>query len=198
MDGLLLLASAISYALKAVALVGPGDLSLPTPCTEWDLNLLLRHLCDSIAALDEAFVTGMLAPVAAVTVRGADPVELLRDRAAELLCHMFTGPRRVIEEAGVPVPNDIVVAAGAAEVSVHGWDVYVACGRGRVVPASVAVPVIRLFPQLIPVRDGLFASPFAVPRCASPGDRLVAYLGRDPSARHRPLDSSRTGYRRVA
>lgn len=188
MDAFLLLASALSYALKAVALVVPDDLSLPTPCAEWDLNLLLRHLCDSIGALDEALITGVVTPVAAVTADGPDPVETVRDRAAALLCHMFASPRRVVAVAGLPVPSELIVATGAAEVSVHGWDVYAACGRGRVVPASLARPLIRLFPQIVPAREGLFAGPFAVPPCASPGDQLVAYLGRDPSTRHsRPI-----------
>jgi uncharacterized protein (TIGR03086 family) len=179
----ILLASAVSYALKAAALATPRDMSRATPCAEWDLDRLLRHLADSMAALDEALGTGCLDSSAPAPAQG-DPVELLRDRAADLLCTMFTARKRLIEVSGLPVPHGLVTGAGAIEIAVHGWDIYIACGRGRAVPAAIARPLIQLFPQVITVRTGLFDGPFAVPPCASPGDRLVAYLGRDPSARH--------------
>jgi uncharacterized protein (TIGR03086 family) len=192
-DGPVMLASAVSYALKAAALVEPADLTRPTPCPEWNLGLLLRHLSASMADLEEAITTGHLDadPYAVPHVTplvppagSGDPVELLRDRAADLLYSMFTSSQRVIMVGGLPIPYELMLAAGAMEVVVHGWDVYVACGRGRVVPAALARPLIRLFPDLVAAREGLFGSPAAVPPCASPGDQLVAYLGRDPSARH--------------
>lgn len=194
MDGPIVLASAVSYALKAAALVAPADLSRPTPCPGWDVGLLLRHLSASMADLEQAIATGRLDadPYALPHVTplvppsgGGDPVELLRDRAADLLYAMFTAAEPVIKVSGLPVPRELVVAAGAMEIAVHGWDTYVACGRGRIVPPALARPLIQLFPQLITVRQGLFGSPVAVPPCASPGDRLVAYLGRDPGARQR-------------
>jgi uncharacterized protein (TIGR03086 family) len=182
----ILLANAVSYALKAAGLVTPTDMSRPTPCAGWDLDQLLRHLADSIAALDEALGTGCLDTEAPPAPPQGDPVELLRDRAADLLCTVFTARNPVIEVSGLPVPPGLVTGAGAIEIAVHGWDIYVACGRGEAVPAAIARPLIKLFPLVITVRTGLFDGPFAVPPCASPGDRLVAYLGRDPGARHHP------------
>ncbi|MBV9449664.1 MAG: maleylpyruvate isomerase family mycothiol-dependent enzyme [Streptosporangiaceae bacterium] len=196
MDGPVMLASAVSYALKAAALVGPADLPRPTPCPDWDLGLLLRHLSGSMADLEEAIATGRLDadPYAVPHVtpfvlpggggNPGNPVELVRDRAAGLLYAMFTTAEPVIEVSGLPVPRELLMGAGAMEIAVHGWDTYVACGRGRVVPPALARPLIRLFPRLITVRQGLFGNPVAAPPCASPGDQLVAYLGRDPGARH--------------
>jgi hypothetical protein len=40
--------------------------------------------------------------------------------------------------------------------------------------------MLRLCPLLVAGREGLFAAPVQVPSQASPGDRLVAYLGRVP------------------
>jgi uncharacterized protein (TIGR03086 family) len=181
-NGAIILAGAISYALKAVSLVTPGDLSRPTPCPAWDLGLLLRHLCDSIAALDEAVGSGCLAlePPCDPPRTDDNPVELVKDRAASLLCTVFTAPGGVADIAGLPLPGALLVATAAMEITVHGWDVYVACGHDRGIPAGLAGPLIRLSPVLITDRDGLFASPIAVPPCASPGERLVAYLGRHP------------------
>ena len=55
-----LLAGAISYALGACTLIGPGELALPTPCPDWDLAMLLGHLSDSMADLETAIRTGRL------------------------------------------------------------------------------------------------------------------------------------------
>src|SRR6516165_8252560 len=94
-----LLASAIRYALGACAQVAPGEMALATPCAEWDLAALLAHLATSMADLESAIRTGNLdldsvdLPAAGPPgppgppgspVRG-DPVEVLRDRAANLL-----------------------------------------------------------------------------------------------------------------
>lgn len=190
------MASAVSYALKAAALLTDGDMSRATPCTGWDVGELLRHLCDSLTAFDEALGTGRLSP-AGMTVpaprRPPDgpPVEQLRDCAAELLCTLFTTDVQVIDVNGLPMPATLALATGAMEITVHGWDIYVAIGRGRAVPGAIARPLVRVLPHLVPDRRELFASPVATPPCASAGDRLVAYLGRDPSAR-------RGGYSRVA
>jgi acetyl-CoA acyltransferase len=202
-DVAVLLAEAIRYALGA-AVPGygvPGDLARPTPCAEWDLGTLLGHLAESMAALSEALTTGNVgispAPACgggpASGVRG-DPVEVLRDRAAELLCATFMTGDQLITIEGIPVPAGIVVTAGAVEIAVHGWDVSAARGRARPVPAKLAGPLVRLLPQLIGVRDGLFCAPVTVSPQAAPGARLVAYLGRDPARRHWLLASSIGGY----
>ena len=55
-----LLASAISYALGACVQVAPGEMTLPTPCADWDLAALLAHLATSMADLEAAIRTGHL------------------------------------------------------------------------------------------------------------------------------------------
>jgi uncharacterized protein (TIGR03086 family) len=202
-----LLAGAISYALGVCALVGPAEMALPTPCADWDLSMLLGHLSDSMADLETAIRTGYLdverpagpaavtpaevtpaevTPAAAGPASG-DPVEVLRDRAAELLCtsYGYGGPEFFVTVGGLPMPAGLVTCAGAMEIAVHGWDVSAACGRAgcggvRPIPDVLATRMLRLCPLLVVGREGLFAVPVEVPAQASPGDRLVGYLGRDP------------------
>lgn len=62
----------------------------------------------------------------------------------------------------------VLTAAGALEVTLHGWDVSVACGAPRQIPDRLAAHLAVLAPVLVteadrPVRFG--------PR---------AFLGRDP------------------
>jgi len=76
----------------------------------------------------------------------------------------------------------VITAAGAIEIAVHGWDISVACGAGRPVPATLAAALLPAAALLIPrtTRAGLFADPVPVPEPASPADRLIAFLGRQP------------------
>jgi uncharacterized protein (TIGR03086 family) len=180
-----LLASAISYALAAVVQVAPGEMTLPTPCTDWDLEALLAHLAASMADLESALRTGHLDPEpddAATPDPDDDPVELLRDRAANLLfaCYAHHGPDRFVLVGGLPLPAGIVTCTGAVEIAVHGWDVRAATGRGGPIPPAVATRMLRLSPLLVTGREGLFGTPVQVPAQASPGDQLIAYLGRHP------------------
>lgn len=192
-DAITLLASAISYALGACVQVAPGEMTLPTPCTDWDLEALLAHLAASMADLESALRTGYLdlepddpaAPDADPAVPdpdGDDPVEVLRDRAANLLfaCYAHHSPDRFVLVGGLPLPAGIVACTGAVEIAVHGWDVRAARGRGDPIPPALATRMLRLGPLLVTGREGLFGTPVQVPSQASPGDQLVAYLGRHP------------------
>ena len=72
---------------------------------------------------------------------------------------------------------------GAIEITVHGWDISVACGARRPVPQGLAaVLLLPIAPLLITpdTRPGLFADPVLLPGPAHPGDQLVAFLGRQP------------------
>ncbi len=181
-----LLASAISYALGACGQVAPEEMTLPTPCADWDLAALLTHLAGSMADLEAGIRTGHLDldpdDPAVPELDSADPVELLRDRAANLLfaCYAHHGPGRFVLVGGVPLPTGIVACTGAVEIAVHGWDVAAARGRGGSIPPALASQMLRLGPLLVSGREGLFAAPVQIPAQASPGDRLVAYLGRYP------------------
>jgi uncharacterized protein (TIGR03086 family) len=207
-----LLAGAIGYTLGVCALVRPGEMALPTPCADWDLGMLLGHLSDSMADLETAIRTGHLDLESPPDHVVGDPVETLRDRAAQLLCAVYAygGPGRFVAVSGLPVPAGLVACTGAVEIAVHGWDVSAALGRAscegagcggascggagcggagcggvgcggvRPIPAALATRMLRLGPLLVVGREGLFAVPVDVPAQASPGDRLVGYLGRRP------------------
>jgi uncharacterized protein (TIGR03086 family) len=187
-----LLAGAISYALAGCALIRPGELTLPTPCPDWDLAALLGHLGDSMADLETAIRTGRLDLDDPPGPAEGDPVEAVRERAAQLLCaaYCYAGPERFVTIGGLPMPAGLVVCTGAVEIAVHGWDVTAALGRvgcasaggnrGTPIPAALATRMLRLCPLIVAGRESLFAVPVEVPAQASPGDQLVSYLGRRP------------------
>jgi uncharacterized protein (TIGR03086 family) len=197
-----LLAGAISYMLGVCAPIGAAELALPTPCPDWNLAMLLGHLCQSMADLETALRTGRLDLYEPVGRAGGDPVEALRDGAAQLLCagYCYGGPECFVAVGGLPMPAGLVACTGAVEIAVHGWDVSAARARaGRdsassasaisdrgisqiPIPAALATRMLRLSPLLVAGRESLFAVPVEVPAQASPCDRLVSYLGRHPGA----------------
>ena len=189
-----LLVGAIGYTLGVCALVEPGDMTLPTPCAEWDLGMLLAHLSASMADLETAIRTGTLDLERPPDSAAGDPVETLRDQAAQLLCTVYgyDGAVRFVAVAGLPVPAGLVACTGAVEIAVHGWDVSAArsgaCRLIPPIPAVLATRMLRVCPLVVVGREGLFAGPVEVPAQATPGDRLVGFLGRDPGTL--PRDSA--------
>ncbi|RFU38224.1 maleylpyruvate isomerase family mycothiol-dependent enzyme [Actinomadura logoneensis] len=175
-----LLASGASYALCALADAGPEVLGRPTPCAEWDLRALLRHLDDSVAALTEALVCGVVGP--AGVRRAGDPLASVRSGIARLAD--LRGDAGAVRVGDRLLGRADVAVAGAMELTVHGWDVGRATGARRPVPAGLALGLLRHAPRLVPAdaRGTLFARPVPVPDAVRPGDLLVAYLGRDPAA----------------
>jgi len=192
-DSIALLGGAIRYALGVCAQVRPAEMNLPTPCAAWDLRALLAHLAASMADLTSGLRTGSLdltgpalagsAPVSAGDPATAgDPVEVVRDQAANLLvaCYAHHGRGRFVSVGGVPLAAGILACTAALEIAVHGWDVSAARGRAEEIPTGLAVPILQLSPLLVASRDGLFAAPVEVPPGTGPGGRLVAFLGRRP------------------
>jgi uncharacterized protein (TIGR03086 family) len=185
-DGARLLEPSISYALGVALAVTPEILSRPTPCREWDLRMLLRHACESLAAIGEGIEAGRVGLDRAPedSALPADPARAFRDRAGQLL-DAWTGPgsqRRVVDIAGCPLAASVMAAAAALEVAVHGWDISRACGQRQPIPRALATGLLTIAPVLVPRtgRHPLFAAPVAVAATAGPSDRLTAFLGRSP------------------
>jgi uncharacterized protein (TIGR03086 family) len=185
LGGVGLLERAVDYALGSLEAVTPAHLSCPTPCAEWDLRALLDHLNDSLLALHEAAAVGRVFPDGGDWAESpqVDPVALLRDRASRLVgAWTAPRPRREVSLGELELTTAVLTTTGAFEVAVHGWDVSAACGRARPIPAGLAEEMLDLSPLLVTGADRpeRFARAVVPPDGATPGDRLVAFLGRHP------------------
>jgi uncharacterized protein (TIGR03086 family) len=189
--GLWLLRTATSYALAAAGPAHSALLARPTPCAGWDLELLLRHVGDSMEVLSEAMAAGSVSPGPQpwdeppwVEAPGDDPVESLHRHASGLLaaCAGAGTDQRPVVVGDRSLTASMTALAGALEITVHGWDIAAACGSYRPVPAGLAAVLLPVAPLLITpaTRPGLFADPLRVPVRCGPGDQLVAFLGRQP------------------
>jgi uncharacterized protein (TIGR03086 family) len=176
---------AVGYALGCIGDVAPGYLSRPTPCAEWDLRMLLRHLTDSLDAVGEGIGTGRISLYPSDDRPAGDPVVVLRDRVGRVL-HAWTAMPgdRWISVGGQPLPARLMIDAVAVELAVHGWDIARSCGRHRPIPSALAAEMLEVSRLVVTAdtRYPLFGAPVRVPAVADPGARLLAFLGRDPEA----------------
>lgn len=183
--GVALLERAMSYALGSLNLVTPRVLHRPTPCAEWDVRALLVHMVDSLDVLCNAADAGLVNDLAAALERGTagELASAVRDRACRLL-GAWAGADEpgVVTIYGQPLSRTIVASTGAIEVAVHGWDLARGCGQDRAIPVELAEDLNELAPLIVTHQDRphRFGYPVAVSRDATPSDRLVAFLGRDP------------------
>ena len=180
--GIALLERAVNYALGAVHLVTVPAFGWPTPCRGWTVAMLLDHLDDSLLTL-----IGAVSPVPVSQPTGGrdrDRLGAVRAHAGELVgAWTCTSTPTMTGLDGSSLTGVMVAGAGAIEVAVHGWDVARACGGRQPIPSSLAEEMLDLAVLLVTDRErpSLFAAPVPVPVAAAYSDRLVAYLGRDPS-----------------
>jgi uncharacterized protein (TIGR03086 family) len=181
---------AVEHSIAAMTPLTAPDLSLRTPCDGWSLADLIAHMTAQHRGFAAA-AAGRGADPGPWRVQplGDDPVADHRAAAAEALAAFpaagataFTMP----EIAPQTVPGSMAVGFHLVDYLVHAWDVAVTLGTplqadpevvAAALPIALAVPddAQRLSP----------GAPFrpAVPVAgnATPFDRVLAALGRDPA-----------------
>jgi uncharacterized protein (TIGR03086 family) len=184
-----LLERAVGYTRVSLHAITTADLHRPTPCTDWDLAALLRHMSDSLAALREAAdlgavrLSGTEAPDDGLegSASDTDVVTGIRDQACSLLgAWTRHDGTRLIRIAGSPMTAAVLVTTGALEIAVHGWDMAQACGRSHPLPPLLAAELLDLVPLLVRDADrpGRFADPVNPVAGETVSDRLLKVLGR--------------------
>jgi uncharacterized protein (TIGR03086 family) len=193
-QGVALLERAMGYTLGSLQLVTPESLGNPTPCREWDLRSLLLHMSESLRALHEAIAVGHLELDPSLDVTDVyadygdpmrDPVAVLRNRACRMVgAWMAPSAPEVVSIADRCVTAEVVAAAGAIEVTVHGWDVAAACGVDRPIPEALALHLLDLCHVFVDDTDRphRFGEQQIAQAGASAANRLLARLGRPGAA----------------
>lgn len=182
----LMTAAAAPHAAVAAA-VAAHPLDRPTPCTEWDVAGLVRHLLFWSPFLAAAGRRSTPVPVAgteaevsldgwaeALAVARADLVAAWSDPAAWEGTTTMAGP----DELPAPMIGGMVLG----ELVVHGWDLARSAGLhpewADGVLAAAHDAVLGMAEQGRGM--GVFAPDVAVPADAPLLDRIVAVTGRRP------------------
>jgi uncharacterized protein (TIGR03086 family) len=175
---------ALDQTVELVAGVRPDQLSLPTPCTEWDVRKLIEHMVggnwNSAAAAE-----GKPAQPGRTDDPGDNPTDAYR-QSAEAAKQAWGKPGRVEGLYEMPMgtlPGQMVLSVRLLETLTHGWDLARATGQtprydDDLVEAGMGVAQANLSGERPP---GFPFAP-AVPVTADlPAiDRLAAFMGRRP------------------
>jgi uncharacterized protein (TIGR03086 family) len=186
-------ASAARQTTEIACQATPGQLTLPTPCSDWNLRQLLDHM-----------TTENLGFAAAADGRGADPALWVGDpdrvdpvedyvAATETLIAAFAEPGVLQRSFALPLlslerqfPGKQAVMMQLVDSVVHAWDLARTLGAPLTVDDDITAPVLALCEQIPDDesrrKPGAVFGP-AVPYAdgAPAMDRIVALLGRSPS-----------------
>jgi uncharacterized protein (TIGR03086 family) len=162
-----------------VETIGPDDLHRPTPCRDWDVEVLAEHLVDTISRL--GFAAGI-----EPTVPDGDSID---QRIQQVTQPILTGWRRRgltddVVFIGRTLPAHLALGILCLELVVHGWDFAVALHRPLHVSHAHAAYVLGLARQTLTAQSRAtagFDPPVPVPADASPVDQLIAFTGRNPA-----------------
>ena len=176
---------AMASAARFVKGVRPDQWHDPTPCTEWDLRVLVNHMTYENLWAAELFPGKTMAEVGNRfdgDVLGTDPIGAFSQSveaasaavsatgAMEAVCHLSFGD----------VPGSEYAKQLFVEMLVHGWDVAKASGQDAALDAAlvdVGLPIAEEAMGLAAGSDAIGA-PVPVPDDAPAQTRLLAFVGR--------------------
>ncbi|GGT18967.1 TIGR03086 family metal-binding protein [Streptomyces atratus] len=180
-----LLAGVLSKTGDVIEGVGADQLSLPTPCDDYDVEALVNHIVGWLLVF-EAGAQGRSNDADAANHRcGADPAREFRAAAAGVVegweKHGFD---RQVTVTGGKMPGEAVFSMTLMEYLTHGWDLAVATGQPIPYTDREAAETLARAEATLPPQYRGENLPFGqivpVDADASAVDRLVAFLGRRP------------------
>ncbi len=173
---------------RIVAGVRPAQLSEPTPCKEWDVGTVMAHATGVIRRFE--WTALRQSPPAAAP---AGPDDLDEDfvgayrSAAESTLAAWSRPGALEGTCRLPIGMELPASAAAGintvDALVHGWDLAKATGQDPTLDPALATAALEFCSTAITddIRNrGAFDAIVPVPDVASPTDRLVGFLGRQP------------------
>ncbi|GAA1620496.1 hypothetical protein GCM10009789_87610 [Kribbella sancticallisti] len=183
-DGLGALVDATTFAALAVGSLGDEvNLEQATPCGEWNIGMLLEHLGDSVAAIEEGFCIGKVGLAAVPLVDPRPSTLALRIERLHLIArHPDNVGRETVPIEGAAIVRDHLSAVGALEIAVHAWDVTTAKVQAPDIPPPLATALMTTAIAVVARDDrGIrFGPPVPMSRESRVSDRLLAFLGRQP------------------
>lgn len=178
----------LDFFTEAVAAVPADGWGNPSPCAQWRALDLLGHVGGIVRFGTEMLRGRQPAPPAADPpgdlVEGdpaqwwAASVEPARSSLSGVdLDQVLDSPRgRLSVREGFSFP--------AVDLFVHGWDLARSAGRGVQIPDDIiafAYALAEPMPEDALRSPGVFGPEVQPPAGAAPTQRLVAWMGRDPS-----------------
>jgi uncharacterized protein (TIGR03086 family) len=181
---------AIAQTGTVVAAVTPGQLTLPTPCPEYDVRALLSHITGGLtrtALVGEGDPDALARPARASGVPDDGWPDAYRAAATRATAAWADDAKldALVEVPWGKIPGRFALAGYVQEVLAHGWDLAKATGQPTEGDPELALFALagakRILPPDIRGTDGVPFGPVVdVPPDATPYTQLAAWLGRHP------------------
>jgi len=168
-----------------VAAVGDGQWHAPTPCTDWDVRVLVNHLVSENRWLPPLLAGKTIGDVGSTLdgdLLGDDPKAAWKDSVAETNHAVGEVPLdRTVHLSYGDVPAEHYIFEVTTDLAIHGWDLARAIGADESIPTDL---VDALYEHYKPREDRLKASGLFGPKVEPPSgaDRrteLLAVFGRE-------------------
>jgi len=168
-DSVVVLSRALDQAGDVLAAVRADQLTLPTPCADWDVAQLIGHLVDAPVRFLEMARGDQPDWSAGPRRMSENWTTEFRSHADDLLHHWH--------QAGADAGQ---ADWHTAEFAVHTWDLARATGQSRPLVPEVAERALAFMSAMLtPERRGeAFGPEVDVPDDAPVYDRLAAFAGR--------------------
>jgi uncharacterized protein (TIGR03086 family) len=164
-----------------LANVTSDQLSLPTPCTEWNVKALVDHV---IAGNQRVVVRagGQVAPL-------PEELRAAHRASAKASQETFAEPQALTRSYELPiggVPGSAFIELRTSDLLVHAWDLARATGQPTDLDPELADYVLAFSKEMMG-RPGLRGDdrPYGEERACAAGrpaaDRVAAFLGRELS-----------------
>lgn len=168
---------AAAYAVEVLADIRPTDLDRATPCQDWDVRAVVLHLADVADAVIDLTVSGKLLMPTPRPSTTDEPIAVTNERIVALSTVLTTPQETVAAELLMGATQ-----AAANELVAHAWDITTAIGADRPIPTDMAAALLALIDGALDdaARGDNFRPAVHLAATASPSDRFIAYLGRQP------------------
>jgi uncharacterized protein (TIGR03086 family) len=161
--------------------VASDQLSLPTPCTEWDVQALIDHVIAGNHRVVER-AGGHVAPL-------PENLGAAHRASAKAAQEIFAEPQALSRTYRLPIgeiPGTAFIELRTSDLLVHAWDLATATGQPTDLAPELAEYVLAFSAEMMS-RPGLRGEgrPYGEEQpCSeerSAADRVAAMLGRQPS-----------------
>jgi uncharacterized protein (TIGR03086 family) len=178
------LGETFDHTAEVVARTAPEDLDKPTPCPEWDVRALLTHFAGVVVNMGRGAAGEALLPPEQAFVVGDDIAGRFHAEAQRTLAAWRAqGLEGEVDVGAGPMPATVAIGINLLDTSTHTWDLARATSQPPQLPDDLAATVLELAQGItnpeLRATVGI-APPVPVGDDASPTDRLVAFMGRQP------------------
>jgi uncharacterized protein (TIGR03086 family) len=186
MDDIELLSGVLTKTGDLIDGVRPDQRSLPTPCTEYDVEALLDHIVGWVQVFEAGSEGRTYEGDPTAFHVGDDPAAQFRSSATNLVASWREHgvDREVAISSGAEMPGAMVFNMTVMEYLAHGWDLATATGQPVPYTEDEAAEVLaRARVTLPPEYQGAgqaFGAVVEVDDDAPAVDRFVGFLGRHP------------------